>query len=275
MIKFQLFESGYCLHCQRMTLTTGSLKTTEYPSLCALIHHPKQGYLLFDTGYSDYFLQLTQTFPNSLYQSLTPVQLKKTLKQQLLEQGIPPQEINYVFISHFHADHIGALCDFPNARFICHQDALLSIKSKKGLRALLSGFLPELLPKDFYQRTQILDSFPMALDKNLYPFTHGYDLFGDRSMMAISLPGHTKGHMGLYVKAQKDIFLIGDSCWHRENYQNLIYPSQLTYLAVHDNKAQYIKTIQQLHELYLHNLDLEIIPSHCQHARALIGVEIQ
>ena len=109
--------------------------------------------------------------------------------------------------------------------------------------------------------------------KTIVPFSTGFDLFGDRSMMVIPLPGHSKGHIGLYVKASRDVFLVADSCWHQETFKNLIYPSRLTYWAVHDNKAQYIQTIQQLHQLYSRNKNLEIIPSHCLHSRALVGAK--
>jgi len=269
MITYQLYEAGFCHHCERMTLKNGDVKQREYPSLCALIRHEEQGYILFDTGYSDLFQDLTAKFPASLYRHLTPVTLKKSLKQQLLENNIKPEEINYIVISHFHSDHIGGLGDFPNARFICHQQAIDSIKNKSKLQALLKGFLPGLLPDDFYERLILLDNNTITLAQNLKPFTHGFDVFGDEKLIAIPLPGHAKGHIGLYFKADKEIFLIADSCWHQETFKDLIYPSRLTYL-IHDNKRDYIQTIQNLHELYQQNKDIEIIPSHCEHIRKQI-----
>lgn len=268
MIEYQLFEAGYCKHCQRMTLQNGHLKQCEYPALCALIKHPQKGYVLFDTGYSDRFYQLTKKFPFSVYRHLTPVVLKKSLKQQLEEQNIAASEIHSIVISHFHADHIGGLKDFPNAQFFCHADALTDIRHKKGIRALIKGFLPGLLPKDFYERLVILDK-EVSLEPHLAPFTQGFDLFGDEQLIAIPLPGHAKGQIGLYFKAKQDTFLIADSCWHQETFKELIYPSNLTYL-IHDNKEAYLHTINQLHKLYKNNNELDIIPAHCQHIRARI-----
>lgn len=266
MIHYQLFEAGFCKHCEKMTLKKGRFKQCEYPAICALIKHPQQGYILFDTGYSDRFYSLTQKFPFSLYRYLTPVTIKKSLKDQLLERQINPAEIAYIVISHFHADHIGSLKDFPNARFICHRDALADIKNKKGLQALIQGFLPGLLPSNFYERLIILGNKEVALGEHLAPFFVGYDLFEDGLVFAISLPGHAQGQIGLYFKARKDTFLIADSCWHQETFQELIYPNTLTYLIHHDSRA-YQQTIKKLHVLYQHNKNIDLIPSHCKHFR--------
>ncbi|HDV5708846.1 TPA: MBL fold metallo-hydrolase [Legionella pneumophila] len=268
-IEYQLFEAGYCKHCERMTLKNGKIRQREYPSFCALIKHPSHGYILFDTGYSDRFTCLTQKFPASIYRHLTPMTLVKSLKEQLLEIHIKPEDINYIVISHFHADHIGGLCDFPNAHFICHSDAIDDIQHTKGLKALLKGFLPGLLPEDFFERLLPLQK-TIQLDEHLLPFSDGFDVLGDNSLIAIPLPGHAKGQIGLYFKAPGDIFLVADSCWHQETFKELIYPSALTYLIHHDKRA-YLKTIQKLHELYQRNKTIEIIPSHCQQLRSRIG----
>lgn len=269
MITYQLFEAGFCKHCEKMTLKKGRFKQSEYPAICSLIKHPQQGYILFDTGYSDRFYSLTKKFPFSLYRYLTPVNIKKSLQEQLLENNIQASEIKYIVISHFHADHIGGLKDFPNAQFICHQEAINDIKNKKGVRALIQGFLPGLLPDNFYERLITLDKNMISLDTQLAPFSLGFDLFGDGLIIAIPLPGHAQGQIGLYFKSEKDTFLIADSCWHQETFKELIYPSGLTYLIHHDKQA-YQHTIEQLHALYQQNKNIDIIPSHCAHFRLQI-----
>ena len=270
-LDYSLFEAGFCRHCERMTLKTGRLKQRHYPALCALIKHPIKGYILFDTGYSNRFHQLTQKFPFSLYRWLTPVTVNKSLHEQLAMHHIKAEEINYIIISHFHADHIGGLKDFPNAQFICHPEAVASIRHKKGFKALLAGFLPDLLPKDFYQRLTCLNT-PVRLADRLQPFIQGYDLFQDGSLYAISLPGHAPGQIGLYFKATNETFLVADSCWHQETFKTLNFPSELTYL-IHHNKKHYQQTIKKLHKLHQSNQAIDIIPSHCAHARSLIQAD--
>lgn len=66
-----------------------------------------------------------------MYRWLTPVTVNKSLHEQLAMHHIKAEEINYIIISHFHADHIGGWKIFPNAQFICHPEAVASIRHKK------------------------------------------------------------------------------------------------------------------------------------------------
>ena len=268
MKDYRLFEAGYCSHCQRITRRSGRLQKAQYPALCALIKHPKEGYILFDTGYSEQFHRLTARFPYSLYRYLTPVQLNYSLKEQLLENSIHPDEIKTIVISHFHADHIGGLSDFPQARFICHQDALADIEGKQGVKALLQGFLPDLLPNNFKERLISINT-SMPLPSILSPFTHGFDLFGDGMLWVIPLPGHAPGQIGLFFHAPDPIFLVADSCWHSETIEHLHLPSHLTRMVHHDWNA-YVATIHQLHVLAQLQPSVKMIPSHCEKFRPSI-----
>lgn len=265
MINFQLFESGYCQHCQRITIQSGRFKIERYPALCSLLQHPTHGNILFDTGYSGHFDKASQRFPERLYQWITPVHQTQSLKTQLRSQNIRAENINYIIISHFHSDHISALKDFPNAKFICHPNAWQSIKSVGRFKGLLKAFMPSLLPNDFEKRLHLLKPTNQStLPKALKPFSLGMDIFSDKTLYAIDLPGHAEGHIGLYFKSAEDkkIFLIADGCWHQSSYQKKSYPSRLTHL-IHHNSVQYKQTINKLHELYQKNKSIEIIPSHC------------
>jgi len=225
MISYQLYQAGYCQHCERITRQDGRLKKIRYPSLCALIRHPVHGNILYDTGYSERFSEATRRFPERLYQLITPVTQTESLKSQLCRQNISPESIQYIIISHFHSDHLGGLKDFPNAQFICHPDAWKSIQSLGRIRGLLKAFMPCLLPDNFKKRLILIDpNTKTALPKAMQPFKHGYDLFNNQnhhSLYAVSLPGHAAGHIGLYFQSNTSeaTFFIGDSCWHHESYQ--------------------------------------------------------
>lgn len=275
MLNFQLFQAGFCKHCQRMTLQNGHLKIVNYPSLCALIQHPNHGNILYDTGYSEHFDVASKRFPERLYQWITPVHQTQSLKNQLAEKNIPAETITYIVISHFHSDHISALKDFPNAKFICHLDAWKSIENVGRYRGLLKAFMPDLLPENFTKRLILLDRKNSSdAPQTLSPFQQGFDVFEDKKIFAIELPGHAAGHIGLYFRNnnQQEVFLIGDSCWHRRSFKQCCYPSRLTHF-IFDNASEYRHTIEKLHHLYKNNLTIKLIPSHCTETAKTFGIE--
>lgn len=268
MVKLDLMIGGVCYHPEAITIKRGEWKTQEFPAVFALITHPKVGNILFDTGYSERFFAETKKFPFQLYRFVTKVCVKQKEKAayQLKEKGIAPDSIQYIFISHFHADHIGGLKDFPNAKFFCLQKSYEKLKNKKKFGALLRGFLKDLLPEDFEDR--IIDverSNKLKLANNFYPFTEAFDLFKDQSVLAIELPGHVDGQMGLILRNENDkyVFLIGDASWSTKAVERNLRPSFWAGLITHDRKA-YNKTLLDLHTLHKNNPDILIIPSHCQ-----------
>ena len=70
-------------------------------------------------GYHDQFYEQTKTFPYSIYAKITPVfhSPEENAKSRLEALGYRAEDVSIVVISHFHADHIAGLVDFPNANF--------------------------------------------------------------------------------------------------------------------------------------------------------------
>ena len=211
----ELMQVGYCRHPEAMVMQGRSWRSTKFPAIVGLIKHPSKGYILFDTGYAKRFDEATQSFPERLYRAITPMHLcdKERLTAQLEQRGISPSDIKVIFISHFHADHISGLYDFPNASFVCSRSGLESINRYKGIRGLIKGYLPKLLPTDFQQRVQFIeDSLVVTLEAAYKPFMRAFDLWGDGSCLAIDLPGHAIGHFGLMLQGDKRVnFLVGDN----------------------------------------------------------------
>lgn len=262
-----LLKVGHCFHPEAMVMRGHSWKSMQFPAYVGLIKHPKLGYVLFDTGYAKRFIEATQPFPERLYRCLTPMHLcdKEQLITQLLQRGIAAEEINTIFISHFHADHIAGLMDFPQARFICSRTALNAIDQSRRVKGLLKGYLPKLLPSGFTQRCHFIEDSPtLNLSYRYAPFHLGYDIFNDGSMLAISLPGHAAGHFGLLLEhMQQTAFLIGDACWTQEAYTQGARPNTLAHIIM-DNGDAYLNTLDKLSHLYSRNKGIVLIPSHCK-----------
>lgn len=267
MTKIQFFQAGYCTHPEAIVIQGGKWKNSIFPSLCSLISHPEFGNILFDTGYSDRFFQETRNFPFRLYALTTPVyfQSEESIAAQLQQQNIAPEAIQYIIISHFHADHIGGLRDFPNAKFLCFRSAYANVKNKQGFNAVLAGFLAGLMPDDFEERAIFVeDKKIVSLPSEYAPFDRGIDIFGDNSILAVELPGHAIGQLGLFIKDSNNqtYFLIADACWLSRAYQEFITPHPLANL-IFANKIEYADTLQKIHQLHKLNPKIKVVPTHC------------
>jgi glyoxylase-like metal-dependent hydrolase (beta-lactamase superfamily II) len=169
------------------TYSYGSLKV-QFVFSCYLIKHGDQ-YLLWDTGHS-------MTAPN--------VAPKVSVVDQLAQLGVKPEQIQFVGISHYHADHTGQVASFPQAMLLIGKgdwDAITAPKPAAGVNAppfanwISGGGKVEPLPAD-------------------------KDVFGDGTVLILNTPGHTPGHHSLLVKLkEKGNFLItGDLVHFHENY---------------------------------------------------------
>ncbi len=120
-VHFDLCQAGYCNHPEITTIEGGSYKICKFPSLFGLIRHPQEGLILYDTGYHPLYNKLNTLWPEGLYPKLLPAFIHKneTAAFQLIQKGLNPEDVNWIIISHFHADHIAGLIDFPNAKFLC------------------------------------------------------------------------------------------------------------------------------------------------------------
>ncbi len=243
-----------------------------------MIAHPTAGHVLYDTGYSPHFFDATNPFPERLYRLLLPVELepRESLAQQLPVHGVDPADVAIVLISHFHGDHVSGLRDFPRSRFVAMRADAERALSASRLGALAKGMLPDLLPAGFTSRLSFADDCPaVALPDWMQPFTAGYDLLGDRSLVGIALPGHSPAQLGLLLRAHdgRTYFLVGDACWSMPACLAGKLPSPLVLRYVTDDRERYVRTFFAIRELALRQPDLTIVPSHCSRTwEALHGV---
>lgn len=264
-VKLHIYAAGYCKHPEFVTLRGGALHSVKIPALFACIEHPHAGLILFDTGYASQFYNETDSFPFCIYRWITPVVYheQESAAHRLRSIGLQPEDVTMIIISHFHADHIAGLRDFPNARFLYTEEAYEAVKSLTGLAALRAAFLSGLLPDDFAARSvPIRSNHRVELSTNS-AFSSGIDVLGDRSLLAVELPGHARGQIGLLLSTQNYAYLLcADAVWSSRAYRENRAPHPLTRLIVPERKA-YKESFDKLVRLHQEYPELRIIPSHC------------
>ncbi|HUE80204.1 MAG TPA: N-acyl homoserine lactonase family protein [Sphingomicrobium sp.] len=151
---------------------------------CYLVRHQDQ-YLLWDSGLPAALIGKPNESP------LLIASMTTTIADQLKQLNLTPADIDVVGISHGHFDHTGQAAAFPGARLVVG----------KG---------------DFAGAAGESDPFGpwRAAGANVTQATGDVDIFGDGSVVAIHLPGHTPNHLALRVNLASGPVLLSGDLYH-------------------------------------------------------------
>jgi glyoxylase-like metal-dependent hydrolase (beta-lactamase superfamily II) len=169
-------------------------KWTEWtsPYICLLVN-TGQAQVLVDTGAGG-------LFPDT-----------GRLLQNLKAEGIAPEDIQTVILTHCHPDHIGGIVSeegklaFPNARYAIWKGEWDFWTSKEAqvqldehVRDVLLSVARKNLPR-IQGRLDLIES-----EREISPGIH-----------AVAAPGHTPGHMALAISSERQqLFCISDTVLH-------------------------------------------------------------
>lgn len=262
-VKLHINYAGHCFAKENDAIRDGRKKEIVFHALWGLIKHPEQGWVLFDTGYTNRFFEVTKSYPNKIYANITKVIIdpKDEVQAQLIENGILPTEINHVIISHFHADHVAGLKDFPNATFYASKVAMNQLKKTPSFSAFSKGILKGLHPENMESRTKLIEEISEKSNHNIFGTI--YDLFGDDSIKMVCLPGHAAGQVGMLLETEKRQYLLAaDSVWLKRNYTEMVLPNPIVRLFFH-SWSDFKKSLQKVHEFHIANPNAIVVPTHC------------
>jgi glyoxylase-like metal-dependent hydrolase (beta-lactamase superfamily II) len=135
---------------------------------------------------------------------MTPLRLDPALAlvNQLPRMRVAPADIHWIILSHFHADHIAGLLDFPQARILCSAEAYQFVAAAQGFSALRKAFIPALMPADFASRARMLSDFSGAALPFLGPTL---DLFDDGSLLAMPIAAGSRAPIANVVRRRASL----------------------------------------------------------------------
>ena len=192
---------------------------------CYVVKHGSD-YMVWDTGF----------VPGS-----NPNAPKVSLTDQLAQLKIAPDQVKYVGISHFHADHTGQLGSLPNATLLIGEREWAALTAPKPMAgANVAGFQHWISGGGKVE--------PQALDK---------DVFGDGTVVVLRTPGHTPGHQSLLVRLKEKgpVILLGDAAHFHENYDSNGVP------AFNYDRAETVASLDRIKKIAA-NLKATVIIQH-------------
>ena len=146
------------------------------------------------------------------------------ISHYLVQLGLEPSDIDIVFIGHLHFDHAGGLCDLPGCEVHIQADELIAARTG----ADGSVFADELT-----------NAGEWRIKTGEYLVAPG--------VHAITSPGHTAGHMSLFIELPKrgPVIICGDAADLSENLYQEIAPGY----CWQDNDTLALASIRKLKEL--------------------------
>lgn len=262
-VKLHLGYAGHCFAKENDAIQGGRKQKVPFHALWGLIEHPEEGWILYDTGYTRRFFEATRSYPNRIYAKMTKVICTEAdeVASQLAKNGIQPDEVRHIIVTHFHADHVGGLKDFPKAQFYASRAALDQALTTSNLMAFTKGMLKALHPDDLQARTKVIEDICQPIADEV--LGSKYDLFGDQSLFLVPLPGHAAGQMGVLLQTEKrPYFLIADACWLKKSYEEMVLPNPIVKLFFH-SWSDFKQSLSAVHDYHKAHPETVIVPTHC------------
>ena len=155
-----------------------------------------EDYMLWDTGHS---------------MSAGAPAPKRSLIDQLAELQVKPEQVKFIGISHYHADHTGQLASFPGST------VLIGKGDWEGITAPKPNVGANVAPFAHW----------ISGGGKLEALTGDKDVFGDGRVVVLNTPGHTPGHHSLLVRLKDmgNVLITGDAAHFHENYASNGVPS--------------------------------------------------
>ncbi|TPI19428.1 MBL fold metallo-hydrolase [Mesorhizobium sp. B4-1-1] len=208
-------NSAWVSAAERLILRGGGWQSVRLRVRYGLIFHPVAGPVLIDTGYTPEALTGEgRGRMLRLYGALLKPQLNtaEQVLPVLRRFDLSPDDIRTIIVTHFHADHISGLSLFRNARFIASDAAWARVKARNPRHNLRHGVFAELFPLDFEARLEGLSAKRRVEAREDVP--GGSDLFGDGRVIAVDLPGHADGQIGLlFTGLERPLLYAVDAQW--------------------------------------------------------------
>lgn len=182
------------------------------------IRHPGKGLFLVDTG-------VERALRDDPSKSALGGLVRSVMKAEKMKVHVPLAEwvaaekepLQGVFLTHLHLDHVSGMPDVPNAT------PIYAGPGEPGASAFLNLFVQGSIDRAMAGKTPIRE-WGYTADAT-GKFSGVLDVFGDGSVFALWVPGHTPGSTAYLVRTTKGpVLLTGDASHTRWGWDHDVEP---------------------------------------------------
>jgi N-acyl homoserine lactone hydrolase len=253
-----LFHCGYIRLPRSLVIADEPLGFPRMPMLCALAYHSERGPILIDAPFGhEGPSNAGDVLGAGLRLAGWRFEDAWSMVPRVEQLGFRTSEIHHILMTHLHWDHTGGMKELGHARFHVARSEWEFALDKPPMAALRAGYQVD----DFramQNRVELFDDpLPVAEDAD------GVDLFGDGTICAVGLPGHSIGHVGYRLRLAdgRRVFLVGDAAFCVDHVIERRSLGMLPRRAAF-SLAQAEQTLRELRLYHDAHPDEVIIPSH-------------
>ena len=210
--QFWLFHCGYVGVPEGVIVDGAPMRgTRRLPFLAALAFHSELGPILVDAPFGHEGSRNMGVIYGALLQRTAQVfKPSWSIIPRIEQLGWRASEVNHILMTHLHFDHTGGMKELGHARFHLDQAEWSYASKLSRVGGLLNGYAVGDW-RALGSRIEKL-SLPAYFDRE----DSGHDVFGDGSVFAHSLPGHSPGHTGyrFVMTDGREVFFLGDAVFH-------------------------------------------------------------
>jgi glyoxylase-like metal-dependent hydrolase (beta-lactamase superfamily II) len=218
-----------------------------------LVEHPTAGRLLIDTGLPAAVAHDVKAAVGRTAAMMYGLRATEDqpLPARLRELGIPRGGIDIVVMTHLHIDHAGSLNEIEDCVVVVSKDEW---KSANASRPLARGYLRS--QYELAHDTRVVD-FNADTINSFAGFGRAFDLLGDGSVMLVSTPGHTHGHMSVVLRLKdRECLIAGDAIYTRESLSSGALPLILA------DEHNYKRSVREIRAYTQMTPSALVIPGH-------------
>ncbi|MEO6571117.1 MAG: N-acyl homoserine lactonase family protein [Ilumatobacteraceae bacterium] len=195
-------DCGWMETQERTLLQDGSHDLIRIPVPAWLVRH-RDGDVVFDVGLHPSLADGSEALGRLSKLFAADLAADGSVGARLTQQQVDPAGPLTVVLSHSHFDHVGGLCELPNARVVVQRDEWVAAMS------------PDTAD----------DHWMYDLGHDIVMIDGPHDVFGDDSVVCVPTPGHTCGHQSLQVRTDAStVLLTADACYFGRTLDDGVLP---------------------------------------------------
>jgi N-acyl homoserine lactone hydrolase len=216
-----------------------------------VIRHPQRGNYLVDTGVSRKLLDdpgaegLNWMIQKAMH--IDRLKIRKSTGE--IVDGLNGK-LSGVLFTHLHLDHIAGMPDIAS-------DVPLYVGASEASDTSVKNMFVQGATDRLFKDKQPLQEWHFQADPQ-HRFEGVIDVFGDGSVFAISVPGHTPGSVAFLVRTvHGPVLLAGDTCITRWGWAHTVEPGDFT-----EDHQRNLANLQRLKDLIARHPGIEVHPGH-------------